>query len=428
MYNEKSKLNDRDDGKMGDYQNLNQIGEEIKDALEDALNTLDFSGLNKTISDTVNGAIHEVRKQFGNVVAGNTERSPETERSAGSPEYRSKVKVPREIKAKQQAKETGLRVIRQRPVGQISSVLYTVFGGVGAGITGVCAIICGALAAAGISGFFIGLGISLPLLAVSVGMLGKGSVQRGRLERFRRYLKACGDKTYCDIKLLAAGVGRSVGYVRKDLKKMLQLNMLPEGHLDDKGTCLMLDDATYRQYLETRQSYGARGDGKASVNETLSGAEGQAREDERLYAMVQEGQEYIEKLRKLNDAIPGEVFSDKLSRLERVLTEIFDALKARPEKQPQMRKFMDYYLPTTLKLVEAYAEFDGVQIQGENIKAAKLEIEKTMDTINRAFEKLLDELFQDAAFDAATDAQVLQTLLAQEGLAADETFKDACKS
>ena len=181
---------------MGDYQNLNQIGEEIKDALEDALNTLDFSGLNKTISDTVNGAIHEVRKQFGNVVAGNTERSPETERSAGSPEYRSKVKVPREIKAKQQAKETGLRVIRQRPVGQISSVLYTVFGGVGAGITGVCAIICGALAAAGISGFFIGLGISLPLLAVSVGMLGKGSVQRGRLERFRRYLKACGDKTY----------------------------------------------------------------------------------------------------------------------------------------------------------------------------------------------------------------------------------------
>ncbi len=93
-----------------------------------------------------------------------------------------------------------------------------------------------------------------------------------------------------------------------------------------------------------------------------------------------------------------------------------------------MRKFMDYYLPTTLKLVEAYAEFDGVQIQGENIKAAKLEIEKTMDTINRAFEKLLDDLFQDAAFDAATDAQVLQTLLAQEGLAADETFKDACKS
>lgn len=428
MYNEKSKQNDRDDGRMGDYQNLNQIGEEIKDALEDALSTMDFSGLNKTISDTVNGALHEVRKQLGNVVAGSTERTPEKERSAESPEYRKKVKVPREIKAKMQDKETGLRVVRQRPVGQISSVLYTVFGGVGAGITGVSAIVFGVLAAAGFPGFFIGLGISMSLLAVSVGMLGKGSVQRGRLERFRRYLKACGDKTYCDVKLLAANAGRSVGYVRKDLKKMLQLNMLPEGHLDDKETCLMLDDATYRQYLETRQSYGAREDMESSAKEALSGAEERARGETELYAMVREGQEYIEKLRELNDAIPGEVFSDKLSRLERILTEIFEALKARPEKQSQMRKFMDYYLPTTLKLVEAYAEFDGVQIQGENITAAKLEIEKTMDTINRAFEKLLDDLFQDAAFDAATDAQVLQTLLAQEGLAADETFKNAGKS
>ena len=66
--------------------------------------------------------------------------------------------------------------------------------------------------------------------------------------------------------------------------------------------------------------------------------------------------------------------------------------------------------------MESYAEFDSVQIQGENITSAKQEIEETLDTINKAFEKLLDDLYQDAAFDASTDAQVLQTLLAQEGL------------
>lgn len=88
---------------------------------------------------------------------------------------------------------------------------------------------------------------------------------------------------------------------------------------------------------------------------------------------------------------------------------------------------MDYYLPTTLKLVQTYADFDEVQIQGENILNAKQEIEKTLDTINQAFEKLLDDLFMDAAFDATTDAQVLQTLLAQEGLAEDKSFKQAGK-
>ena len=84
---------------------------------------------------------------------------------------------------------------------------------------------------------------------------------------------------------------------------------------------------------------------------------------------------------------------------------------------------MDYYLPTTLKLVQTYADFDEVQIQGDNILTAKQEIEKTLDTINQAFEKLLDDLFMDAAFDITTDAQVLQTLLAQEGLAEDNNFK-----
>ena len=273
-------------------------------------------------------------------------------------------------------------------------------------------------------------------LAVSLGLIGTGSVQRSRLNRFKRYMKLCGDKTYCDIKMLASHVGKSSRYVLKDLRKMLQKGMLPEGHLDDKGTCLMLDDKTYQQYLETKQSYGARTfadqaeQSAGSVTGDSSGntenpQNAQNPESQALDAMVAEGQEYIRKLRTLNDAIPGEAISEKLFRLERVLTEIFDALREHPEKKPQMRKFMDYYLPTTLKLVQTYADFDGVQIQGENITTAKQEIEKTLDTINAAFEKLLDDLFQDAAFDATTDAQVLQTLLAQEGLAEDEKFKQA---
>ena len=70
----------------------------------------------------------------------------------------------------------------------------------------------------------------------------------------------------------------------------------------------------------------------------------------------------------------------------------------------------------TLKLVDAYEEFDRQPVQGENISTAKGEIEKTLDTINFAFENLLDSLFQDAVMDISAEISVLQTLLAQEGL------------
>ena len=81
-----------------------------------------------------------------------------------------------------------------------------------------------------------------------------------------------------------------------------------------------------------------------------------------------------------------------------------------------MHKFMNYYLPTSLKLVSAYEEFDDLSSQGEEILEAKQEIEKTLDTINSAFEELLNRMFREAAYDVTTDAQVLQTMLAKEGL------------
>ena len=77
---------------------------------------------------------------------------------------------------------------------------------------------------------------------------------------------------------------------------------------------------------------------------------------------------------------------------------------------------MDYYLPTTVKLLEAYAELDAQPLQGENISSSKVEIEKSLDTLNGAFETIFDELFQDQAWDLQSDISVLNTMLAQEGL------------
>ncbi|MBC7960487.1 MAG: 5-bromo-4-chloroindolyl phosphate hydrolysis family protein, partial [Vallitaleaceae bacterium] len=99
-----------------------------------------------------------------------------------------------------------------------------------------------------------------------------------------------------------------------------------------------------------------------------------------------------------------------------IISKIIEYVEVHPEKLSEVRRFMEYYLPTTLKLLNAYREFDRQPIQGENIRTAKSEIKNALDTINGAFENLLDSLFENAAWDVSTDISVLQTILAQEGL------------
>ena len=140
----------------------------------------------------------------------------------------------------------------------------------------------------------------------------------------------------------------------------------------------------------------------------------------KVQQMLDKGDAFVAQIRKCNDDIPGEEVSGKIDRMEMTVRRIFDRARSNPEIIPDLKKLMDYYLPMTVKLLTAYADMDAQPVQGGNIESAKREIEGTLDTLNRAFEKLLDELFQETALDVSSDITVLQTLLAQEGLTDDE--------
>ena len=133
-------------------------------------------------------------------------------------------------------------------------------------------------------------------------------------------------------------------------------------------------------------------------------------------ALIQERDRAVSEMRRLNDSIEDPTISAQIDRLEATTTKIIDQVVKSPDKLPQIRKFMNYYLPTTLKLLNAYDRADSTGVSGANIDGTKGKIEDMMETICTAFDKQLDALFGDEALDISTDITVLEQMLAQEGL------------
>jgi hypothetical protein len=135
-----------------------------------------------------------------------------------------------------------------------------------------------------------------------------------------------------------------------------------------------------------------------------------------LDKMLSDGALALSEMRRLDDSIADSEVSADIVQLEQVSGKIFEQVKADPKKLPQIRKFMDYYLPTTLKLLNAYDRASAAGISGENIDATKTKVAAMLKTIVLAFQKQLDALFGDSALDISTDITVLENMMAREGL------------
>ncbi|MEA4955785.1 MAG: 5-bromo-4-chloroindolyl phosphate hydrolysis family protein [Pseudoflavonifractor sp.] len=141
-----------------------------------------------------------------------------------------------------------------------------------------------------------------------------------------------------------------------------------------------------------------------------------------LDALIAERDKAVSEMRRLNDNIPGEKISAQIDRLEEDTRKIITHVVSHPEKLGQIRKFMNYYLPTTLKLLNAYDRMGEAGVAGSNIDGTRGKIETMMDTIVSAFDKQLDALFADEALDISTDITVMENLLKQEGLQDEKPF------
>ena len=393
------------------------LGEELKDAVNDAINSGDFGDLAGSIGDMVNGALYSFSKGVSSSMRDASQRASDRNRMAGDMGRMAGdmgrmagnmgrmaggmgrafgqaaaqmaggvAQMANDMSARQRADmaaSQGLPLYDKSPA-KASCVLMMAIGyplmGLGIFFSAVMAF------AFGVAGSYF-LAPLILFLAMAVGgtALGIGGTNRFKmLSRFSKYTYRLEEHAYISVEELAKKVGKSVDYTMKDLEKMIGQHLFYQAHLDYDNKYLILSDRTYEQYQMAREDF------------KKEQAEKKAKEAE-------------------EDKLPEEC-----RKMEQLVQRIFEEVKIHPEVAGDLHKMMEYYLPMTEKLLDSYRELDAQPVAGENVTKTKHEIEDAVDSLNVAFEKLLDSLFADRAWDISSDISVLNTMLAQEGLKEDD--------
>ena len=377
-----------------DFSNLE---DQIMSTVSNALKAIDFANLKMDINDKTEDTLNQFKSKFN--------------------EYGVKY-----MGLNKKSKNDISKYINKRPAGSISGILYIVFGASGIVIFGssvVLFLIANAFMGSFIMGIQFILGALVLFFVGSIGLLLKGINLRKRVKRFKRYVRFIDDNSYFSIKDLAKFTKEKESFVVKDLSKMIDLGMFLEGHIDEEKTYFMLSDEVYSDYLNLKkQQIAKERNNSEKLNKEIYNSQ-----KEEIESIIEIGRNYIEQIKKVRNELYKEEIAIKLDKLGNISNQILCHVEKNPKKIEEVNKFINHYLPITIKLINSYKDLNNQLVQGNNIENAKSEIEKSIDLINKAFENLLDDLFEDVVLDISTDISVLETLFKQEGLTEDDFKK-----
>ena len=309
--------------------------------------------------------------------------------------------------------------INRKPPGRISGIVCIVLGSVGISLYGLSLLSFTVVNI--ISGGIIGSSVFVLLLllfVISIVVLFKGLNLKRRVDRFKRYVTIMDRRTYITIKDLSKLTKQKERFLVKDLEKMIDMGMFYQGHIDEEKAHFMLTDEVYNDYLTLKRQEIEDKKKEQRLEEEIKNLS-----DKDVQSTLKVGRDYIKEIKSVKNELYREEISMKLDKLSNVSEEILKQIEKNPKKVEEVNKFINHYLPITLKLINSYEELNAQSLQGENIQKAKIEIEESIDLINKAFENLLDDLFEDIRLDISTDISVLKTLFKQEGLG-EEDFKN----
>ena len=406
-----------------DSNGIIEAGNEILDAVNDAVSSGNYSKLGEQISDSIANATMDITKQVSNGIKSvqNTANTTTINKGNKVVSFQNQTTTTsRPITTGPINKSYFLQapVTKSTGVGQIAGgIVATTFAGFGTviagGVTLAATMTAGVLALPGL----ITTGVFGLLTAGAAFIIRSGKRTRELIRRYYEYGRLVGPAEFIEIEKLAAKANRSPALVMSDLTEMKKQGLLPGARMDAQETTLMLTDNAYGQYKQAEDARIAR---EASEARFRGGPQAPSAAS---IDVIDRGRQYVARVRQVNDQIPDtDEMSDKLYRLEEIMNRIFDKVKKQPQSAGDLRKFMDYYLPTTDKLLTAYVELDRQPDSLENVNRTKSEISKALDQINDGFEKLLDSMFSDMAMDISSDISVMNTMMKQDGLTVSDTF------
>lgn len=428
---------------MSDKDKIIETIDKVSDLVDEAISSNDYSELSRQIGKAVREATESVAKSAASFAEGIGEsyssknqaqrkgasyKQPssyvnEAERAWARQKYRRETEAARlrrqqsERRAAERAAKAQMDAYAQqyfaRPADETGPVVETIVGGALAVIFGILMLIFTAATMAGAETL-------VPLIAMAVGLAsGIAMVLHGRRAsrkavHFKSYRNLLLPKLYMDVKDISNKTKIPEETVVKELEEFSEKKMIKQGHFDAKKKTFIASDEIYEQYKATEK--------QAEILKREAEEEAKKKEayTPEVRELLDQGTACINMIHEANADIPGEEVSEKLDRMEQIVIRIFDEVRRRPELAGSLNMFMNYYLPTTTKLIDAYRRMDQQEVQGENIRNAKREIENSLDTINDAFEKLLDSFYKEEAMDVSSDISVMKMMMKQDGLAPDD--------
>ncbi len=248
----------------------------------------------------------------------------------------------------------------------------------------------------------------LGLLSGGIALLLGGRAMKRRVRRFAKYRTVVGERKAVSIAELASAADVRLGKAERDLELMVEKGLWgAQAYVDNGQDMLFLTAEAARAYHEMRHARAKPAQEPKAAPATEKACDHSFR---------------ISAIRRANDRIDDADLSAKIDRLEQVTGRIFRFIEANPAAADKATTFLNYYLPTTQKLLDSYADFEEAGISGENLDKAKERIEQTMDSIISGFEHQLDELYRETAMDIDSDIRVMETMLRRDTASVEEDF------
>ena len=318
-----------------DKKDFSNLEDQIMSTVSNALKAIDLANFKKDVNDKTEDTLNQFKSKLN--------------------EYSEKY-----MGLNKKSKNNISTYISKRPAGSISGILYILFGASGSLVFGSSVLIF-LIVNTFFSGIILGsniiFGVLFLFLAVSVGLLLRGINLRKRVKRFKKYVRFIDDNSYFLIKDLAKFAKEKESFVVKDLSKMIDLGMFLEGHIDEEKTYLMLSDEVYGDYLNLKKQQMVKESNNEKLNEEIENLE-----KEEIESTIKIGRNYIEQIKSIRNDLYKEEIAIKLDKLGNISNQILIQVEKNPKKIQEVNKFINHYLPITIKLISSYKDLSLIHI------------------------------------------------------------------